>query len=218
MNFIQKMFENRKEAGHRLAKLLVHFKDNPEVIVVGVPRGGVEVAQVIAMELHLPLELLLVKKLSHPFNEEVAIGAVTVSDVLINNMTHYDQEWLTNEITNKQKILQDRTKKYHVHALPNLKEKVVLLVDDGIATGNTVQLCIDIIRRMHPTELHLVVPICPIDVYNTMKKEVDFIHCIEFPASFQSISQFYRHFEQVSDAEVIKLISDYKKSPVKTGL
>ena len=137
---------------------------------------------------------------------------------MIKNKTQYDPEWLAIEIANKQRILRDRMKVYRIYSLPNLKGKVVLLVDDGIATGNTVQLCIDVIRRMHPKELHLVVPICPIDVYKTMKKEVDFIHCIEFPTAFQSISQFYVHFEQVSDAEVIKLFSSNKKSPVKTGL
>jgi putative phosphoribosyl transferase len=203
------MFENRREAGERLAKELLYLKDrNP--VVLALPRGGVPIGVEVARALAAPLDLLLVRKIGTPGQPELALGAVidgermdfVVNDDIMEMLglsidfvrKHAAQE--VAEIERRRRLyLTDRE---HVP----VRDRTVIVVDDGIATGATVRAALRGIRRRDPAHLVLAVPVAPADTIDALRKEVDGIVCLDTPSTFGAIGYFYRDFRQVSDNEV----------------
>ena len=203
------MFENRREAGERLAKELLYLKDrNP--VVLALPRGGVPIGVEVARALAAPLDLLLVRKIGTPGQPELALGAVidgermdfVVNDDIMESLgltidfvrKHAVEE--VAEIERRRRLYLTDRERVHV------RDQTVVVVDDGIATGATVRAALRGIRRRDPAHLVLAVPVAPAETIDTLRKEVDEIVCLEMPYPFGAIGYFYRDFRQVSDSEV----------------
>ena len=204
------LFQNRTDAGRQLAKALLKYKSRHPVILA-LPRGGVSVAAEVAAALDAPLDLLLVRKIGLPSQPELAMGAVTDgeeptvirnSDVIEFSGISADEfdavcEEERNEIERRRKrYLGDR-------ARSKVKGQVVIIIDDGIATGATTLAAIRAVRRREPRELVLAVPVAPLDTINMLQPEVDAVVCLDTPEDLGAIGYFYRDFHQVSDDEVI---------------
>ena len=203
------MFENRREAGERLAKELLYLKDrNP--VVLALPRGGVPIGVEVARALAAPLDLLLVRKIGTPGQPELALGAVIDGermDFVVNDdimeMLGLSMDFVREHAAQEVAEIERRRRLYltdreHVH----VRDRTVIVVDDGIATGATVRAALRGIRRRDPAHLVLAVPVAPADTIDALRKEVDGIVCLDTPSTFGAIGSFYRDFRQVSDSEV----------------
>lgn len=204
-------FKNRHEAGIKLAEKLKKYKNNEEVIVLAIPRGGVEVGAEIAKILNAKLDIVVTKKIGLPNDEEFAIGSVGPDKkVMLNEevirVYNVSREYLNNTAKEIGKEIERRYKAYKGrYELQNLKNKIVILTDDGIATGFTTKAAISYIKSQKPKKLILAVPVAPSDFANEVKNEVEFL-CLHQTSLFFSISQFYERFPQLEDAEVKKYL------------
>ncbi|MGB5461890.1 MAG: phosphoribosyltransferase family protein [Aureibaculum sp.] len=215
------MFTNRKQAGILLAKELKQYQNKADVVVVTIPRGGVPVGFEISQALHLPLELVLSKKIGHPFNKEYAIGAVTLkSSVLSEAAEEVSHEYIEDEIERIRDLLQQRYDWYYDGKKPlELENMIVILVDDGIATGNTLLSSIQLIEQEEPKEIIIALPVAPPSALNKIRelRSVSRVICILETRNFHAVGQFYEEFNQVSDEEVIALLKKANnKLPLKT--
>lgn len=209
------MFLNREEAGEKLAQKL-KIDLSPDVLakatLLAVPRGGVVVGNIISRMLNLPFDCLITKKIPAPENEELAIGAlgeggeVVWEEELVKRLNvplNYEQEIVkdkTDELEKKKKDFRgDKT-------LPELKDKVVIIVDDGVATGATVKVAIAVVRNFRPQEIILAVPVIAADTLSEIKKRADRVLYLEAPKMFFSVGQFYQDFKQIEDKEVRDLL------------
>ncbi|PKP12789.1 MAG: phosphoribosyltransferase [Bacteroidetes bacterium HGW-Bacteroidetes-3] len=212
------MFTNREEAGKLLANKLMDYSDNKEVVIVAIPRGGVPVGVEIAKNLNAPLEIVLSKKIGHPFNKEYAIGAVTLKNsVLSDAALEVSQVYIHDETERIRKLLKQRLQLYYEDRKPvELKDKIVILVDDGIATGNTMISCIQLIGLQKPSKIMVALPVAPASALKKILElpEVSETICLSTPFNFQAVGQFYEDFNQVDDKEVIALL---KKANKKFG-
>ncbi len=211
------MFANRREAGRQLAARLGHLKPEP-VVVLGLPRGGVVVAAEIARALEAPLDVLVVRKLGAPGQPELAVGAVTDGDhpqAIYNEFVIERQgvtpEYLRQEMDRQLEEVRRRQDAYR-GGRPGveLRERTVIVVDDGIATGATVRAGVESLRRRGARRIVLAVPVAPHDTAETLRREVDELVCLHAPQIFTAVGVFYADFRQVSDDEVIALL---RRSP-----
>lgn len=208
------MFQDRSDAGCRLAQKLKGYQPNYP-IVLALPRGGVPVGYEIAQALKSPLGVFVVRKVGAPWNPEFGIGAVApgveildtdsikrlgLSDSEVERLIEKEQ----GEVERRQRLYQPDDQ------ILNITGKTVILVDDGVATGVTLQAAIRALKQLKPAKLILAVPVGPQDIMKTLGMLVDELICLELPSSFYAVSPFYRHFPQVSDEEVIKLLKDAK--------
>jgi predicted phosphoribosyltransferase len=202
------MFLNRSDAGKQLAKKLAKYKSQKGV-VLAVPRGGVVVASEVASELDWPMDLLLIKKLGHPKNKEYAIGAVSLFDKVVIPHEGVSTDYIENETRLiRERLIEMRQKFLGDAPLINLENQIVIVVDDGIATGNTIYAGIELLKMQRPQKIVLAVPVGPERVYELLKKQVDEIIVLEVAEIFYGVGQFYQDFTEVSDEEVI---NDLKK-------
>lgn len=205
-------FRDRTEAGLLLIAKLKNYDNKNNAIVVTIPRGGVPVAYTIAKQLHLPLDIVLSKKIGHPSHKEFAIGAVTLSDRIISyNANDISKEYLDNETNNIRMLLQKRHKMYFgSNKAQSLKNKIVILVDDGVATGNTLISSIKLIEKQHPSKIIVALPVGPPDVINKINNmpAVDQTISLLKPNNFYAVGQFYEEFNQVNDKDVTKLLKE----------
>lgn len=205
------MFANRKEAGEMLYKELINYKNNENAVIVSIPRGGVSIGYPLSEKLKLPLELVLSKKIGHPLNKEFAIGAVTLESVILDPevASEVSEFYIENEVDSLRDILRLRQDWYYGFREPmNLKDKIVIIVDDGVATGNTLISSIQLIQKQQPKEIVIALPVAPKSTLDKIKKitMVNNIICLDTPRSFQAVGQFYEDFGQVEDEEVIELM------------
>ena len=198
------------DAALQLVPLLSKYaKENG--IVLAIPRGGVPLGAIIAKHYHFPLELLLTKKIGHPNNPELAIGAVSLTSEILDDRFTASDEYVANEILNIRQSLKDRYKKFMGDRHPSeLHDKTVIIVDDGIATGNTIMAAIKMIRAQQPARIIVAVPVAPFRTARKLEELVDDFICVATPDEFYGVGQFYADFGQVSDEEVIALINDFK--------
>jgi len=205
-------FKNRQEAGQKLANKLTEYKNQPNVIILALPRGGVVNAFEIAQQLNLPLDLVVPRKIGAPFNEEYAIGAITESGEGIFDQQAIDslkieQSYIDKKVTTEKNEAQRRLKTYRQDRPPlDLTNKIVILVDDGIATGLTMRAAIKSIKDKKPKKIIVAVPVSARDSLKTIKKEVDQVICLDAPAFFGAVGAFYEDFSQTEDEEVINLM------------
>jgi putative phosphoribosyl transferase len=202
-----RMFADRKAAGRALAHALEHLKGSKSV-VLAIPRGGVPVAAEVARALSLPLDILLSKKIGHPVNPEYAIGAVTAEDRVLNAGEHVDPLWIeaeTNRIRTELQAKRQRLKGNRPD-IP-LRNRTVIIIDDGIATGQTLLATLPMIRRQHPARIVIAVPVAPAASLHALRSLVDELIVLHTPRHFAGVGVFYADFTQVEDAEVAALLS-----------
>lgn len=204
------MFKNRSDAAQQLATYLQKYRDNPEVVIVAIPRGALEIGVVLAQKLHAPLDIALVKKIGAPENPEFAIGALSLTTQTIDPMYSHLTEHITQELQEKRALLKKRQASYYTNSIGpiSLHNKIVILVDDGIATGRTFLETIKLIKTQKPQRIIAAIPVAPPDTLAKIQLEVDELICILQPNFLQAIGQFYQDFAQVEDAQAIKLLHD----------
>ncbi|OGG14843.1 hypothetical protein A2773_07080 [Candidatus Gottesmanbacteria bacterium RIFCSPHIGHO2_01_FULL_39_10] len=208
------MFENRKEAGQLLAqKLKAVAKKLKFSYVFAIPRGGVVVGDEIAQVFHIPLRVLIVKKIGAPYNSEMAIGAIASNNFIYKDNHLIERLGIGSRelkilVEEKEKEIIERQNKYQVSYPKSLKGKKVILTDDGIATGATTKAAIAFLKSLKAKKILLAVPVISEESYRELIIQVESIIALMVVDNFGSVGQFYREFEQVSDNEVIKLLSN----------
>lgn len=219
MNGIVKLpFSDREEAGKMLALKLTEYS-NKDTIVLAIPRGGVVIGYQVAHELKAPLDIIVPRKIGAPYNPELAIGAVAEDGSLsldesavmyMNIPKSYIEEESRRQITE----IRRRLKLYRGETpYPMLQDHVIIIVDDGIATGSTIKAAIASIRKKKPKSVVVAVPVAPRSTVKNLEKEADRVICLSTPEFFYAIGQFYVDFSQTTDGEVIRLL---KKSREET--
>ena len=206
------LFQDRREAGKALARELASLKGTPGLLVLGIPRGGVVVGHEIAQALNAPLDVYITRKIGAPHNPELAIGAVASDGTLLVDhqlarRLGVPQEYIDREADNQKKEIERRLAEYRGdRPPPDLKNKVIVLADDGVATGATTLATIRAIRSQGPAELILAVPVGPRDSIETLRQEVDRLVCLHAPEIFWAVGAFYNVFDQTTDREVKALM------------
>jgi len=205
-------FLNRVDAGRRLAKELDAYRGRRDVLVLGIPRGGVPVAFQVAAELGAPLDVFVVRKLGVPGHEELAFGAIATKGIRVLDAQIVEEAGISDlEIeliaAKERQELERRERAYRGSRPPlNLEGKTVILVDDGIATGASTRAAIIALRQLEPASIALAVPIAPAATCMRLRREVDDLICLDAPETFYAIGEFYENFSQVSDEEVTTLL------------
>lgn len=205
------MFHDRHDAAVRLARELRRFKGRTDALVLAVPRGGLPIGGVLAAELGLPLDVILTKKIGHPYNPEFAIGAVSLTgetyDEALARREGISPEWIAGEIARIRETLRARYRMYHGKGKPlPVAGKVVILTDDGAATGRTLIVAVDLLRREGAARIVVAIPVAPPDAVELLEGAADEVVCLEVPSSFMAIGEFYGDFSQVSDEEAVAIL------------
>lgn len=206
-------FADRAEAGHALAKELMRYRDKSDAIVIGLPRGGVVTAAAIAEDLDLPLDVLVVRKLGTPGQEELAMGAIGPGGVRVLNdeviaLCGVDELEIQLVEERERAELERRERLYRRDERPlEFGKKTVIVVDDGLATGSTMSAAIAVIRAGKPARVVLAVPVAPLDTLQRFLDLVDELVYLETPDPFMAIGYWYVDFGQVGDEEVIQTLA-----------
>src|SRR3954471_11569016 len=201
------LFQDRTVAGQRLAESLAEFANRPDVIVLGLPRGGVPVAYQVAHRLHLPLDVFVVRKLGVPGREELAMGAIAGSGVRILNRYVIDNWQIPPEVidfvTRNEAIELDRRERlYRDHRpLPEIVGKTAILIDDGLATGSTMRAAARALREEKPARIVVAVPVAGVATCEKMRHYADDVICAETPDPFYAVGKWYGDFSQTTDEE-----------------
>lgn len=215
MEFRPELFKNRKEAGKFLAKRLSNYK-NTDSIVLALPRGGIPVAAEISRALDLPLDILAVRKIGVPFFSEVAAGAICESD------PPYFSENLLLRLGLKPddliSVVESELKKVKTQIqlfrsgkpLPRLTKKNVIIVDDGLATGATIQAAVHFLQKQNPAKIIVAVPVGDPTPIQELTGKVDQIVCPFTPEEFLAVNQFYEDFEQVKNEDALQILKNVR--------
>ena len=204
------MFKDRTDAGLLLVKKLSNYHNNKDAVVVTIPRGGIPLGYVIAKGLHLPLELVLSKKIGHPLHKEFAIGAVTLTDRILSDAANdISRMYIEEETSRIRTILKERQDGYYDTRKPiSFKNKIVIVVDDGVATGNTLMSSIKLIEKQKPSQIIVALPVGPPSVIEKIKN-IPYVNdtiCLLVPENFRAVGQFYENFDPIKDNEVVTLL------------
>ncbi|MBL6751764.1 MAG: phosphoribosyltransferase [Nevskia sp.] len=207
------MFEDRTAAGAALAEKLGEYRDRKDVVVLGLPRGGVPVAYEVARALGAELDVLLVRKIGVPYQPELAMGAIASGGAVYVNtevmrMSGATQEEFDAVLAREREELGRREKLFRGDRPPlELHGRVAIVVDDGIATGSTVRAALLALRSLKPARCVVAVPVAPADAAERMADVTDAFVCVQAPEDFRAVGQFYRDFAQTTDAEVRELLA-----------
>ena len=210
---MERTFSNRTEAGRLLAEKLVKYAGRADVIVLGLPRGGVPVAYEVAKRLGVPLDVFIVRKLGVPGFEELAVGAIASGGVRVLNQDVMralpNAEATIESITARETAeLERREQSYRDgRPAPELRDRVVILVDDGLATGATMRAAVKALRHRGAAKIVVAVPVGPPDTCREFEGEADETICASVPEFFQAVGQYYEDFSQTSDDEVRELLA-----------
>lgn len=207
-------FADRRDAGLELAAQLQQFKDRPDVVVLGLPRGGVPVAHAVAHALRAPLDVFLVRKLGVPGHQELAMGAIASGGVRVLNDDVVRWYKLSDEaiaaVTREEQVeLERRERIYRTARAPfDLTQRIVLLVDDGLATGSTMKAAVQAVRRLEPARVVVAVPVGASESCRELAALADEVVCARTPDPFSAVGLWYRDFAQTTDDEVRELLND----------
>jgi predicted phosphoribosyltransferase len=204
------MFKDRIDAGTQLAEKLLAFKSQ-NVVVLAIPRGGLPLGAIVAKALNAPLDVALTKKIGHPYNKEYAIGAVSLENIILSDAIGVTKGYIEEETVRLRKKLKERHKQYYKNNEPqSLKDKTVIIIDDGIATGNTILVTIELVNMQNPDKIIVAIPVAPPSTVRKLEAspEVDEVICLETPYNFHAVGQFYQEFFQVSDQEALNLLEE----------
>jgi putative phosphoribosyl transferase len=206
-------YTDRKEAGDLLAQKLLRYRDDPDVIVLALPRGGVPVAFEVARALHAPLDVFIVRKLGLPGHEEFAMGAIATGGVMVMNPDvagiHIPEAAIEEVVARERGELGRRELLYRGdRPLLSVENRIVILVDDGLATGSTMLAAATAVRRQQPKRIVVAVPVAAPETCEQFRHVVDEVVCAITPQPFRAVGIWYDNFGQVSDAEVHALLDD----------
>ena|SRR5438067_6701358 len=211
------MYHDRFDAGNVLAEQLKKYVNEP-VLLLAIPRGGVTIAFVIAEKLGFEMDLILTKKIGHPLHQEYAIGAVSLEDSFVLPHPDVPDSYIKSEIERIQRKLEEMYQKFmDSKKAASLDNKILIVVDDGIATGNTLRATINMLKKHNPRKIVIAVPVASKTAIQLLSKEIDEIVCPLIPESFRAVGQFYENFTQVSDEEVKKLLDILRKEHLVSG-
>ena len=205
-------FRNRTEAGQLLAQNLERYRDQPNVLVLALPRGGVPVAYEVAAALNAPLDVFIVRKLGVPGHEELAMGAIASGGIRALNHSVIQQLRIPESAidavaTREYKELQRREHLYRGDKSSlNVSGHTVILIDDGLATGSTMKAAVASLRQQNPARIVVAVPTAPAETCDELQRDADEVICAVTPEPFYAVGQWYEEFEQTTDAEVTELI------------
>ncbi len=209
------IFKNRLEAGQKLAEKLIKYKDQKNILVIGLPRGGLILAQEIAKKINSSLDIVVPRKIGAPNNPEFAIGAITEEGEPFLNEDIIDyykisKEYIAQEIAQEKKEAQRRLKVYRGEKEAiSYKDKIIILVDDGIATGSTMLAALAFLKKKKVKKIIVAVPVLARDTIKIIEKEVEELIYLEAPLFFGAIGAFYKEFDQTTDQEVIAIMKNY---------
>jgi putative phosphoribosyl transferase len=216
--FSRVMYANRQSAGRQLAALLGAYANRDDTIVLALPRGGVPVAKEVAQALKAPLDVLVVRKLGLPWQPELAAGAIAPGGVVVMNpevqAASANLEKTLAPVIERERAEMHRRESLYRKKRPPLvaRGRIAIVIDDGIATGATMQAAVLALRAMQARSVVIAVPVAPPDTIARLARLADHVVCPQQPADFMAVGQWYGEFAQVSDAEVIEFL----KSPART--
>ena len=208
------VYRDRKDAGKRLAERLMHYRDKADVIVLGLPRGGVTVAYEVARALHCPLDILIVRKIGFPGNPELAAGAVSETGSVVFNediVARYgvSRAYLDEETARQKEEIARRITLFRGgKGVPPLTGKTVILVDDGVATGATAKAAISTLKKERIAKLVVALPVASWEAEQEMAPLADECVCLQAPADLMAVGYYYADFTQVEDAEVVAMLKE----------
>jgi putative phosphoribosyl transferase len=206
------IFRDRYEAGERLVEplLRLHLR-NP--LVLGIPRGGVAVAAAIAEKLPAELDVVLTHKLGAPGQPELAIGAVDESGhiILAPYAKTVPRSYINEEAASQLEVMRQRSRLFRdIKPMASMTDRSVILVDDGIATGWTMFAAIDVVKRYRPYQLIVAIPVGAQETVDKLRSISDRVICLQSPANFMAVGEFYEHFQAVEESEVIEMLKRSK--------
>jgi putative phosphoribosyl transferase len=211
-------FHDRHEAGQLLAARLGHLKGKKEVLVLGVPRGGVVIGYEIAQALKVPLDVYIARKIGAPYNPELAIGAVAsdgtlVLDEQLARQVDAQADYIEREVKKQREEIARRLAAYRGdRPIEKMEGRTIILADDGVATGSTLLVAIRALRAQQPARLILAIPVGPPPAVARLGAEVDEVVCLAEPPVFWAVGAFYEDFSQTSDQEVVELLQAARRS------
>jgi predicted phosphoribosyltransferase len=206
-------FADRHAAGRALAERMNQFAGRTDVVVLALPRGGVPVAYQVAQALHVPLDVFVVRKLGVPGHEELAMGAIASGDVRVLNQEVLDWYRLSDAdvdavARHERAELERREQLYRGgRPLTPIEGRIVILIDDGLATGSTMRAAVEAVRRLNPSRIVVAVPVGAQDTCEQFRQIADDVVCVLSPASFSAVGQWYQDFSQTTDDEVRHLLA-----------
>ncbi|HWW70518.1 MAG TPA: phosphoribosyltransferase family protein [Duganella sp.] len=210
--------KNRSQAGELLAQRLGAYAGRHDVIVLALPRGGVPVGFSVAQALSAPLDILLVRKLGVPGQKELAMGAIASGGVCVLQqevlrVLDIPKQVVEAAVQREMREIERREKLYRANRpMLDVRDHVVILVDDGMATGTTMLAAVHVLREKSPSRVVVAVPVAALDTSAALRSEVDELICPLTPASFRSVGEWYDDFDQTSDDEVRLLLAKARKA------
>src|SRR5262245_18131466 len=207
------IFQDRADAGRRLGQRLLRYANRSDVIVLGLPRGGVPVAYEAAQALKAPLDIFLVRKLGLPEQEELAMGAIASGGVRVLNPSVVYSLGISNEVieavaAREREELERREHLYRGDRPPvDPRDKIVILVDDGPATGSTMRAAVAALRKQHPAKVVVAVPVGAAETCDDLMNEADEVVCLRAPQRFYAVGVWYEDFSPTTDDEVRELLA-----------
>jgi putative phosphoribosyl transferase len=220
------IFQNRIDAGRKLAEKLTEYANRDDVLILALPRGGVPVAFEVAQKLNAPLDIFLVRKLGVPGHEELAMGAIASGGVRVLNARTIKYLGIPERAIDavaaiEQHELERREKAYREERpAPDVRGKIVILIDDGLATGATMRAAAVALKQMNPAKIVVAVPVASDETCREFEQEVDAVICAITPEPFYGVGAWYYDFSQTTDAEVRELLQKSGKdfqSKFQTG-
>jgi predicted phosphoribosyltransferase len=216
---MEETFRDRADAGRQLAESLSVYANRDDVIVLALPRGGVPVAYEVAKRLHVPLDVFVVRKLGVPGYEELALGAIASGGVRILNQDVVrvlpDAQRIVETVTANELLEMERRERAYrdERPPPNVRGRIVILIDDGLATGATMHAAVVALREQKPAKIVVAVPVCAPETCREMQKFADETVWLLAPEWFHGVGQFYDDFSQTSDDEVRRLLAEKWERP-----
>lgn len=211
------MFKDRKDAGTQLAESLKEYTGQENILVIALPRGGVVTGVEIAKRLKAPLDVLIVRKIGHPWQTELAVGAISETGSIVYNedlvaSDGVTREYLSGEAARQQEEIARRQQLYRDgRKLVNLRGKIVILVDDGVATGATMKAAVETVKREQVGKLVVAVPVAPPSTAAELQRMVEVFVCLDMPGDFMSVGSYYENFRQVTDADVMQILQNFQR-------
>jgi predicted phosphoribosyltransferase len=215
-----RVFRDRRDAGRTVAGLLHDHRNRSDVVVLGVPRGGVPVAYEVARALEAPLDIFVVRKLGVPWRPELAMGAIASGEVVVINDEvvrglHIEPAVVQRAAEREGRELLRREREYRDgRQIPDLAGKTTILVDDGLATGSSMRAAIAALREHRPARIVVAVPAAPASTYQNLQTVVDEVVCATTPSPFVAVGASYQDFSQTTDEEVRDLLRTAAAGPL----